>query len=350
MWPDIVAAAPALVRQHARTALRRAGWRNAPRRSWVATIVPEIVAAAESDGDWFTEHITVSDTGIVVSIVRCRASGRRRVVKMPCTAEGAQSLRRQAAALTALHSDGRLSGWLDVVPRPRASGEIAGRSFWVEDAVRGIPVPAMASGAGAAGPILTSALGLIEDLHARTGGHRTLGAADVAEWIDRPLSRLATFHAGQSRRRLPRAALQRLGAELSEALSGRRTRTAWIHGDFWAGNLLASGSVVTGIVDWDRAGPDQLPLHDLLHLAVFARRVRDRCELGEVVVRSLRDGLDDATGLTSAQLDRWLDGVPHRTAVLLFWLRHISLFIGSEGHGDNRDWVRRNVDNVLACC
>jgi cobalamin biosynthesis protein CobD/CbiB len=60
--------------------------------------------------------------------------------------------------------------------------------------------------------------------------------------------------------------------------------------------------------------------------------------------------LEDATGIASAQLDRWLDGIPRRVAVLLFWLRHISIFIGSEGHGDNRDWVRRNVDSVLARC
>jgi aminoglycoside phosphotransferase (APT) family kinase protein len=300
--------------------------------------------------DWFTERVAITDTALVVAIVRCRTSGRRRVVKMPCSGQGADSLRRQTEVLTALHRDERLAGWLDVVPRPRTYGEIAGRGFWVEDALDGRPVPAKALRSAEGGAILAAATRLIEELHSRTSTNWTVGGKEVAEWIDRPLRRLETFYTGRPRHDDHLVGLQRLGVDLSTELADRRVRLSWIHGDFWTGNLLVRGPAVTGIVDWDRAEPHQLPLHDLLHLAVFARRVRDGCELGDVVIRALRDGLVDAIGISSSQLDVWLDGVPPRTAILLLWLRHISLFIESEGHGDNRDWVRRNVDNVLARC
>jgi hypothetical protein len=39
--------------------------------------------------------------------------------------------------------------------------------------------------------------------------------------------------------------------------------------------------------------------------------------------------------------------LPGHTAALLYWVRHVSLFVGSPGHGDNRRWLDRNVERVL---
>jgi aminoglycoside phosphotransferase (APT) family kinase protein len=360
-WPHFVAAAPALARHRLRTGLRRAGWGGAPRRGWVAAVAPGL-AAAEPVGvgeratvapladDWATETVAVTDTAVVVAVVRCRASGRRRVVKMPCTVEGVGSLRRQATVLSALHADARLAGWLDVVPRQRACGEIAGRPYWVEDAVPGTPVTRSALRTGEDAPVVAAAIRLIEGLHTRTAAERTLDATDIAEWVDRPLRLVESLYAARRRHGACLATLNRWGAQLSAELTGAAVRTSWIHGDFWPGNLLTSGCAVTGIVDWDRAEPHQLPLQDLLHLTFFVRRSRHGCELGEVVTRSLQDGLTEVTGIPARQLDAWLGGVPPACAVRLFWLRHISLYIGSEGHGDNRDWLGRNVHSVLARC
>jgi aminoglycoside phosphotransferase (APT) family kinase protein len=349
VWPNLLAAGPTLARRRARTALRRIGRSIGLRRRWVAALAPKVVAAREPNAghDWITEDVAVTDTAVMVAVVRCRTSGSRRVVKLPCTVEGAAGLRRQAQVLAALHADVRLGDWLGVVPRPRAHGEIAGHSFWIEEAVPGTPVPERSMRVGA-DAVVAAAVNLIEGLHSRTAEHRTVGPTDIAEWIDWPLHRLAAFYAVRSRPGRPLAALRRLGIELSGELAHRTVRTSWVHGDFWTGNVLITGNAVTGIVDWDRAESDQLPLHDLLHLTVFAKRARDGGELGDIVVRSLHHGLELATGVSAERLDGWLGGVPERIAVLLFWLRHVSLFIGSEGHGDNPDWIRRNVDCVLA--
>jgi aminoglycoside phosphotransferase (APT) family kinase protein len=126
-------------------------------------------------------------------------------------------------------------------------------------------------------------------------------------------------------------------------------RTSWIHGDFWPGNLLSAqpGGLVTGVVDWDCASDQQLPLHDLLHLHVFTRRLTRGDELGHIVVRALRSGIGDALGVSAGEVATWLDGVPQRPAVLLYWLRHVLLFIDSESHRDKPYWLRANVEHVL---
>jgi hypothetical protein len=348
-WTEILTAAPTLARRRLRTMLRQAGWRNAPRRGWVAAVAPSLVAAADrTAGEWRTEGVAFSDTSVAVALVRCRLSGRRRAVKVPCTTEGAESLRRQADVLTVLHRDPRLAGWRDVVPRHLGDGEIDGHRYWVEEAVSGTPVTGNVLQGARHDAILGAAVHLIEDLHARTGEERTLDGTAVDEWVDRPLGRIETFFATQPCHGAYLPVLQRMRAELSATLVGRKVRTSWVHGDFWPGNLLVSGAAVTGVVDWDRAEPDQLPLHDLLHLHVFASRGRDGCELGDVLVRALHRGLGEAIDVPAERLHGWLGGLPDRPAVLLYWLRHISLFIESEGHGDNRHWVRRNVHSVLA--
>ncbi|MGN9912917.1 phosphotransferase family protein [Phytohabitans sp. LJ34] len=286
-----------------------------PSRAWFSAAAATLPGPA-----WRVTRVRVSDTLVAVAVASCDATGRRVVLKVPHTAEGAENLRRQATALAALYADPRLAGWRAVVPRPLGQAALAGRPYWVEEALPGAPART-----------LDGAERVVTDLHARTAQWTVLGAAEVDAWIDRPL------------RRIGRGA-DRLRAELVTAVAGRRARTSWIHGDFWTGNVLAEGGRVTGIVDWDRAGPGQLPLHDLVHIRVMATRA----ELGDVVVRALRHGLAATLRVDTGTALSWLDGMPERPALLLYWLRHVALFIDSEGHRDNPRWLRGNVDRVLA--
>ena len=104
---------------------------------------------------------------------------------------------------------------------------------------------------------------------------------------------------------------------------------------------------MTGIVDWDQAAARQLPLHDLLHLHVLARRLARGDELGEIVVHALRHGIDRTLDVPADEAADWLDGIPPRPALLLYWLRHVLLFIDSEGDHDDPRWIRGNVERVL---
>ena len=323
---------------------RRLGLGCGPRQAWVRRTAPHLAAEAVDDGvhgAWRPDRIARGGTGVTVAVLRRDTDGRRCVVKLPRSAEGMAALCRQDQVFADLHSDVRLAGWPGMPPRCLGRGEVAGQAYWVEDALPGTPVTRVTlRGPG----VLPAATRLVAGLHARTGARCPLTERLARSHVEDRIRRVAAHPAAGGTHA---AVLNRLGAEVTTALTGRTTRTCWIHGDFWPGNLLADRDTVTGVVDWDRAGPAELPLHDLLHLHVLARRMQTGAELGDLVVRCLHGGVAATVGVPAGQVDGWFDGVPERIAVLLYWLRHVSLFIDSEGHSDNPRWLRANVERVL---
>jgi aminoglycoside phosphotransferase (APT) family kinase protein len=337
--------APLLLRE------RRTHWLHRPERAWTAAVAPTLVArVAAPAADWRTETVIFTSTSVVVATVARPGSARRFVVKVPWTAEGSESLRRHTEVLATLRMDPRLHGLRAILPHCVDRGEIAGRPYCVEEALPGVPATTIVLRRARRAALLRAAARVIGDLHACTREQVLLDDLAVDGWVHSPLRRLEAFAAGRPRHARLIDAVHRLREELMTVLIGRAVETSWIHGDFWPGNLLAAppGAHVTGVVDWDRAAARQLPLHDLLHLHVFARRVVYGDEFGDVVVRALRDGVAEALGVPATEADTWLGGIPSRPAVLLYWLRHILLFIDSEGHHDNPRWLRGNVERVLA--
>ncbi|HTF09195.1 MAG TPA: aminoglycoside phosphotransferase family protein [Asanoa sp.] len=333
-------------------------WQHrSPGRAWAARSAPRLAAAvaraagatgvAADSSSWRTARVTVTSTCVVVAVVACDAAGARWVVKVPTTGESELALTRQARNLAALHTDDRLAGWNDVVPRPLADGEAEGHRYWLEGALPGTPIGRNVLRRADGRRLLDAAVDLVEELHARTAAPVRLDYARVAAWVDGPAGRLVPACGSRRYGDLLLVRLERLRRELAGALAGDWATGAWVHGDCWPGNVLAERATVTGIVDWDRAEPDQLPLHDLLHLYVLARRMTTGVELGDVVLRALRHGLPEALGVSTERVAAWLGGLPERSAVLLYWLRHVSLFIDSEGHRDNPRWFRGNVERVL---
>lgn len=330
---------------------RLASWLHRPERSWTATVAPRLVARATATDDtwWRTEAVTFTSTSVAVAAVRSRGTGGRYMVKVPWTRRAVEGLRRQTEVLDLLRADPRLPALRPVLPYCAAQGEIDGRYYCVEGALRGAPASGMMLRRTRRSALLASAGQVVRDLHAQTRERTLLDRAAVTAWVDAPLRRLEEFSARHPRGGLLLGTVRRLREELVVALVDRTVHTSWIHGDFWPGNLLATSvdGQVTGIVDWDQAADRQLPLHDLLHLHVLARRLARGDELGEIVVHALRHGIDRTLDVPAGEVADWLDGIPPRPALLLYWLRHILLFLGSEGDHDDPRWVRSNVERVL---
>jgi aminoglycoside phosphotransferase (APT) family kinase protein len=327
-------------------------WRHQPELRWTMAVAPRILADLEgtSEDRWRAETAMWTGTSVAIAVVTDRQHDRRLVVKIPATVEAAASLRRQVQVLSALADDPRLRDGQASLPLPVHEGEVAGRYYCVEAALPGEQAARLIRRGEHAGAVLDASARLIGGLHSRTAQERRLDDATIEAWVDRPVQRLERFALMRRRSQELLPSVERLRDHLSGSLLGRTARLSWIHGDFWTGNILASSQSggITGLVDWDQATPDQLRLHDLLHLYLYARRLRRGEELGEVIVGALRVGLPTVIGVPAGLVDAWTDGMPSRSALLLYWLRHVTLFLDSDGHCDNRYWLRNNVERVLA--
>jgi aminoglycoside phosphotransferase (APT) family kinase protein len=332
-------------------AQRRRRWLHRTERKWTAEVAPTLVAgvAAVADTAWRTEAVVFTSTSVAIATVTRPGCEQRFIVKVPWSVESAERVRRHARVLTALRTDRRVDSLRPIMPRQVGQGSVGGHYYCVEQALAGVSASTMALRPAPRAALLRAAARLIGDLHARTHQQTLLDGATVEAWVDTPLRRIERFSRGRRSRNRLRDAVGRLRDELMTALVGRTVRTAWIHGDFWPGNLLMAPATaqVTGVVDWDCASAHQLPLHDLLHLHVLTRRLARGDELGDVVVHALRGGIDQALDVPAGEVASWLDGIPQRSAVLLYWLRHVLLFMDSEGHHDNPRWLRGNVEHVL---
>jgi hypothetical protein len=149
--------------------------------------------------------------------------------------------------------------------------------------------------------------------------------------------------------------LEQLREELCGAVAAGELAAAWIHGDYWLGNLLFSDvQSPTGIVDWEAAAPLQPPFHDVLHLLLYTRRLVTGRELGQLLYDQLRgEGwsaeeravVNGHWGWPSSQ------SLSERHMLLLYWLRHVAGHARQEGSPAGyryRWWERRNVLPVLA--
>jgi hypothetical protein len=71
------------------------------------------------------------------------------------------------------------------------------------------------------------------------------------------------------------ALAERLEPVAARLASGRTPRTV-VHGDFWAGNILVTGNVVTGVVDWPSGQMAGEPLGDVARFALTYALYLDR--------------------------------------------------------------------------
>lgn len=272
------------------------------------------------------------------------------VLKVTATAEGKRLLERETSALTALHSDDRLDGWRGFLPHPRARGTLERHSYRLDSALGGAPVSGLTA---ADRPVLLSAAAdAIAVLHRSTATTVHGGPELARRWVDAPLGQLQrhTNRSGWLSYRL-----EKLRDELHGALDGGELTATWIHGDYWLGNLLFSGSgAATGIVDWEASAPLELPFHDVLHLLLYTRRLTTGRELGHLLHEHIRGGGWSAE--ENAILHRcWTSpsegALSPRQMLLLYWLRHAATHARQQGSQVGyryRRWERRNVASVLA--
>lgn len=318
------------------------------------TDVLESLPAHRVDGVRWLAHRrlpTVSD--VTVTSVG-PAAAPVAVVKLARTYSGTLSLRRHTAALAALHADERLGAWRSLLPSIVAGGVVGEQSYLVEGLLPGVGARAFAAQSSEGRALVEdAAVVAISELHRRTAAPVTVRGPMLERLIGEPVLALRRVDAELARQSLLQVRLQRLESELTDALAGRTIAAAWIHGDFTLGNILMrkDGSAVVGIIDWEFARPDDLPLVDVLQLLLTGRMIERRSELGDVV-RALLTGAPwserEQAILAAARAGVGGDEIAIRPMLLLCWLRHVTANLTkSARYGRHRHWVGRNVTAVL---
>lgn len=139
------------------------------------------------------------------------------------------------------------------------------------------------------------------------------------------------------------AAVEALGERLTSALAG--TVRGFGHADFWSGNLLTTGGRLTGVIDWEGAGPGRLPLTDLMHLHATSEHPHTDEEWGTAVAAHLlplaRQGGDERTREYCARIGLESRPAELESLVLAYWLDRAAyqLRMCGERHEQPRWWA-----------
>ena len=296
---------------------------------------------------WRSEPLRVGRSSAVFRISTGGHPGARDlIVRVAHSRAAAASLAREADVCRRLASSAAVDEFRHLVPTVLAAGTSSGLAYVVERALPGRPA------AAGRRPIATLDLGraaeAIAMLHTATARRIEVGEQLIDEWVSSRLARVEALALRADPDGPWRAVIDRLNRLMLDDIGGRTMTVATIHGDYWADNLLVGDDgVVTGIVDWDSAGWEELPLHDPVHLVLRSQAATWSMPLGRIV----RDMIDGRPW--SASMERIVepvrDGLDDRAVMLLYWLRAVT---GSaERHPEAASevrWIRAAILPPLA--
>jgi hypothetical protein len=107
----------------------------------------------------------------------------------------------------------------------------------------------------------------------------------------------------------------------------------------------------TGIVDWDRAGPAELPWHDLFHLLMFARREVNGPVAPEIVALLRGQSIwreEESAILEIARRRLPDDGIADDVMALMYWLRQTAATMTLYPRSlRDRDYLSSEVEPIL---
>jgi hypothetical protein len=253
------------------------------------------------------------------------------------TGAGGHHVQAQRNALEALSAARPPAAVTVRVPQLLGDGRLGITRWSLEVRVAGVPAPHSLDSS-----LLDSCVDFLRALH---------GLGDCLA-ADEDVGRLSA-HGRIVERVLP---LDRRGAlhELTRATESRLVEVARVfgHGDFCTSNLLVQGRQLTGVVDWEAASANSLPVVDLLHFHLLEVRRPNVYEWGTAIVDYLlplmQRGGDTVIQSYLERVGLDLDPRTLEAMVTAYWLGRVSSQVGTYVER-NRDpvWIERNIVRVL---
>jgi hypothetical protein len=292
---------------------------------------PTVLEAA-LEGVRNSAEIPLQDESPVVRALGLIVVGDSDVLRV-AIGPASQQLHDQRAALETLRAAGPPPEVASRVPWPVAHGT-AGLGHWsLERRVAGT-----GSSTAPTGRLLADCVEFLVALH------RTADGTAGGQSLVRDAEVVGT--ACSSRTRELGSLAERVELELADL------RRGFGHGDFWGGNLLTDGERLVGVVDWAAAGPRRLPLMDLLHLHVSARRWLTNGHLGPALIEEFlpwarKGGEGDDLDEYVHRLDLALTSKKLEALVVAYWLDRVANELRTFSDRARSSWVDQNVGAVL---
>ena len=291
-------------------------------------------------------EVITSGNDVVVARVRSKDFPNR-ILKLADTRRAGDVLLTAAAAMASVRAAApRIA---PLIPVPVETGSLGdAETYLLEEERPGDPGLQRLLENRLSMASISSALGVLGELHRSTGHHRVVDVAWLDRWVDTPVSRLVDLCADAD----AVESLELIRLRLHDALDGRDIVTARIHGDVAPSNLLFAlgGRELVGLLDWEYSTVDALPEIDvyqfLLSLHVtkpgveldLAAPVLARRELHSITDRAVLEAAPWST--PNASLSPW-------TLTTMAWLSHVdSNLRKSERYEHSRRFRERNISSA----
>jgi SAM-dependent methyltransferase len=281
-------------------------------------------------------RVTAKDKGLLTA----RYGARPILIKVPFGAPAIDGEAANARFLTRA-KDGFAHG-LSIVPHHRGSGEVRNLRYFVEDRRPGSPLHHEIARLGA-----SRALPLVEALlQALNPSPGAVGGGFDGEAYDRRVTRRLKVIA-------PLVGDPGLCAALDDVfrdrLYGTKLPCGVEHGDFAHDNILVGEREVCGLVDWEGATFDGIPLLDVLSYVEASRRIDEPGLSLKHTIPALARGEGGDRGewaFIERQYRRLgVDLTYHDSLVCLYWLQHVSGLVAF-GLGYERARIEADVLGV----
>ena len=248
-------------------------------------------------------------------VMLARRGEDRFVVRIPLNSAAAAAETNNAAILEKLATPPR-----HFAPTVRDEGTIDQLVYRVESMMPGVPLNQTLQAMG-----LRSALGrvetLLEQLHPSQDSRRvTFEGACYESLVEARLERLFPL--------IPdRLARKQVRETLRSRLYGADLPIGLVHGDFSCSNIYLYGDGQAGIIDWESAAFDDLPILDAIGLLESVQRAHHDSHSLSINMSMLASGTfrsPDEEQFLSRQYERLgIDPVHHMGLVYLRWLRQV---------------------------
>lgn len=251
----------------------------------------------------------------------------------------------------------RLRRDIDGLPEARLLPQIladedASDRFIIQQCAPGVGARSFLPGRPDRCKLLSQSASAMTAIHASSARKVLITKVWLEQWVDEPLSSIATLPRHRFSSKRADAALDVIRTSQHAYWEGRQVRVGWAHGDLSPGNLFfdtgpaESGPHVSAIIDWDGAAEDGPASLDAWHLALTAESQRRGTELGQVVSELLWRQGPPFDFRPDRDLAADEDASP--PVAVLAWLRHVdSNLKKSPRYRQNLLWRAANIDWVL---